>query len=128
MIMKWNPIVNGDLSKVPRDEDVIFTSFNEKTGEYYAEIGVVNEFSLGLGYVNVGSINVPVEIANIKAWMEIPEPFKPGRCDICKHWEEWTDNFGDRYSKCELFDNVPFSQIISSESCPIDKEISDGSN
>lgn len=103
MEMKWHPIVNGDLSEVPRDEDVIFTLFNKNKREYYTEIGVVNQFSLGYGYVNVGSINVPVELANIKAWMELPEPYKPGGCDMCKHMKQWTDEFGCRWSKCELW-------------------------
>lgn len=43
MEMKWHPIVNGDLSEVPRDEDVIFTLFDKNKREYYAEIGVVNQ-------------------------------------------------------------------------------------
>lgn len=32
MEMKWNPIVNGDLSEVPLFEDVLFTIINEDTG------------------------------------------------------------------------------------------------
>ena len=117
MEMKWHPIVNGDLSEVPRDEDVIFTLFNKNKREYYTEIGVVNQFSLGCGYVNGGSINVPVELANIKAWMELPEPFEPGRCDMCKHNEQWTDCFGDRWSKCK------FSERMFTKGCPTEKEV-----
>lgn len=30
MEMKWHPIVNGDLSEVPRDKDVIFTVLDER--------------------------------------------------------------------------------------------------
>lgn len=126
MDMKWNPIVNGDLSEVPRDKYVLFTVLNEKTGEVYTAAGKVDEFCLQ--HYKYVFANSPVKCKALKAWTNLPEPYKTGRCDMCKHWEEWTDNFGDRYSKCELFDNVPFSQIISSKSCPIDMEISDDSN
>ena len=43
MDMKWNPIVDGDLSEVPRDEDIIFTVLDERTGKGYTEIGAVSE-------------------------------------------------------------------------------------
>ena len=44
MEMKWNPIVNGDLGKVPRNEDVIFTVLDKYTGEVYTAVGTVNDF------------------------------------------------------------------------------------
>ena len=29
MEMKWHPIINGDLSGIPRDEEFLFTVFDE---------------------------------------------------------------------------------------------------
>lgn len=128
MVMKWNPIVNGDLSEVPRDKNTIFTVFDEDTGEFYTATGVVNDYMMGYGYLCIGAMGIPVEVANVKAWMELPEPYQPGRCNVCKHWRMWTDSFGDHWSKCELLDNVPFSLIINSKGCPLDKEVNHGSN
>lgn len=127
MIMKWNPIENGDLSGIPKAKLLIFTVYDEEDEKTYVIPGWVSEYTGEVCEETVECIYT-YETKNVKAWMELPESFKPGRCNMCKHWEEWTDNFGDRHSKCELFDNVPFSQIISSKSCPIDKEISDDSN
>lgn len=117
MQMKWNPIIGGDLSKVPRDENTIFTVFDEDTGEYYTATGVVNDYMMGYGYLCIGAIDIPVEVANIKAWMELPEPYEPGRCDVCKHNEQWTDCFGDRWSKCK------FSERTFIKGCPTEKEV-----
>lgn len=117
MEMKWNPIVNGDLSEVPRDEDIIFTVFDKNTKEVYTARGIINDCVLGHGYVCVGLMDFPIEVANIKAWMELPEPFKPGRCSVCKHNEQWTDCFGDRWSKCK------FSERMFTERCPTEKEV-----
>ena len=36
MEMKWNPIIDGDLSGIPRDEELLFTVFDEEDGETYA--------------------------------------------------------------------------------------------
>lgn len=33
MEMKWHPIVNGDVSKVPRGEELLFTVLDEDDGE-----------------------------------------------------------------------------------------------
>lgn len=77
MEMKWNPIVNGDLSEVPRDEDIIFTVFDKNTKEVYTARGIINDCMLGYGYVCVGLMDFPIEVANIKAWMELPEPYNP---------------------------------------------------
>lgn len=117
MEMKWNPIVNGDLSEVPRDEDIIFTVFDKNTKEVYTARGIINDCMLGHGYVCVGLMDFPIEVANIKAWVELPEPFEPGRCDMCKHNEQWTDCFGDRWSKCK------FSERMFIKGCPTEKEV-----
>lgn len=117
MEMKWNPIVNGDLSEVPRDEDVIFTVFDNQTGEVYTAIGEIDESFPEHGYVFVGVTSYPVYRKSLKAWMELPEPYEPGRCDMCKHNERWTDCFGDRWSKCK------FSERMFIKGCPTEKEV-----
>lgn len=122
MEMKWNPIVNRDLSEVPRNEDVIFTVLDKYTGEVYTAVGTVNDFFPDGGYIFAGkTVSYPVDKESLKAWIKLPhEPFEPGRCDDCTHGEQGIDNFGDHWSKCKLLDNVPFSQIISLKGCPLD--------
>lgn len=115
MEKNWNPIVNGDLSKVPCNEEILFTVLDEKTGEVYTTVGKVHEFLLQT-YGHVFA-NRPVKPKALKAWMELPEPFEPGRCDVCKHNEHWTDCFGDRWSKCK------FSERMFVKGCPIEKEV-----
>ena len=119
MEMKCNPIVNGDLSEVPRDEEVIFTVLDEDTGEVYTTIGEASDcFIEKGGYVFAGrGIPHPVDTESIKAWMKLPEPYRPGRCDMCKHNEQWTDCFGDRWSKCK------FSERMFTKGCPTEKEV-----
>lgn len=118
MGMKWKPIVNGNLSEVPRDKDVIFTVFDEDTGEVRTASGQVDEYFLKKrGHVFVGAPRYPVDNTTLKAWMELPEPYVPGRCDVCKHNEQWTDCFGDRWSKCK------FSERMFIKGCPIEKEV-----
>lgn len=117
MEMKWNPIVNGDLGKVPRNEDVIFTVLDKRTGEVYTTIGEVNEYALMFGQLFVGAKTYQVDTESLKAWMKLPEPYRPGRCDMCKHNEQWTDCFGDRWSKCK------FSERMFTKGCPIEKEV-----
>lgn len=124
MQTKWNPIVNGNMKGVPRDEEVIFTVLDEDTGEVRTASGQVDEYFLKKrGHVFVGTPRYPVDNTTIKAWMELPEPYVPGRCDVCKHNEHWTDCFGDRWSKCK------FSERQFVKGCSIEKEvINHGSN
>ena len=35
MEMKWKPIIDGDLNGIPRDEELLFTVFDEEDGETY---------------------------------------------------------------------------------------------
>lgn len=115
MDMKWHPIVNGDLSGIPRDERLLFTGID--CGELYVDFGYVESWQ---NYVAayICDDRAPVESKELIAWMEIPEPFKPGRCDMCKHWKEWIDNFGDRWSKCELMEIGTFVPL---QKCPLKK-------
>ena len=37
MEMKWHPIIDGDLNGIPRDEELLFTVFDEEDGETYSK-------------------------------------------------------------------------------------------
>ena len=117
--MKWNPIIDGDLSGIPTNEKFLFTVFDEKDEENYVACAYVLEF---YGELDVREATVAGQVSheakNVKAWMELPEPYQPGRCDICKHWRVWIDNFGDRWSKCELMDIATFVPL---KKCPLKK-------
>lgn len=117
MGMKWNPIVNGDLSEVPREEDVLFTVRDEDTGEVYTTIGEASDcFIEKGGYVFAGrGIPHPVDTESLIGWMKFPEPFKPGRCDICTHLEQEIDNFGDRWARCDFNEGCLFPK-----GCPLE--------
>ena len=52
MNMKWNPIVDGDLSGIPRDEDFLFTVFDEEDGETYVTTAWVEEDEWHTGVTN----------------------------------------------------------------------------
>lgn len=112
MDMKWNPIIDGDLNGIPKDEELLFTIFDEEDGETYATACWTEEGFDGNIIVRSGATYY--EAKCLEAWMELPEPFEPGRCDMCKHNEQWTDCFGDRWSKCELW-NEPFAMA----DCPL---------
>ena len=126
MEMKWNPIVNGDLSEVPREEDVLFTVHDEDTGEVYTTIGEASDYFIDeRGYVVAGKgIPHPVYTESIKAWMEVPEPFKlpPDKCFKCDHGKLQQDEFSDNWFECELLQrNVPPNG--KPEDCPVEKEV-----
>lgn len=112
MDMKWIPIENGDLSGIPRDESLLFTGIND--GELYVEFGYIDSW---LEKPVLVDINDDFETKGLTAWMELPEPYVPGMCGICKHWRVWTDGFGDRWSKCELMGIATFVPL----KCPLKK-------
>lgn len=115
MDMKWHPIIDGDLSEAPRDEDVLFTVIDEDKGGVYTAIGEASDYFIDeCGYVFVGVTSYPVYTQEIKAWMELPPPFTPNDCIRCAHYRVWIDGFGDRWSKCELW-NEPFAM----DDCPL---------
>lgn len=116
MDMKWHPIIDGDLSGIPRDERLLFTGID--CGELYVDFGYIESRLGDHVFVYSGDNEIPIEAKEFIAWMEIPEPFEPGRCDICKHWKEWIDNFGDRWSKCELMEIGTFVPL---QKCPLKK-------
>ncbi len=113
--MKWHPINDGDLSGIPKYEYFLFTIDDERGVKPYVICGEVRGniedlFVWGEGYC--------YEAKNVKAWMELPPPFKPNDCNRCAHWRVWIDGFGDRWSKCELMDIVPFVPL---KKCPLKK-------
>lgn len=117
MEMKWNPIVNGDLSEVPREEDVLFTVLDKETGVVYTASGEVDESFLEHGYVFVGVTSYPVYRKSLKAWMKLPQPFKLKDCNDCPLNPVCTDKFGDIGSECMLFKVTK----IKPEDCPLNR-------
>lgn len=103
MEMKWHTIIDGDLSGIPRDEEFLFTVFDEEDDGTYVTTAYIVEYE---GEVEVrkaapcGLIFYKAE--NVKAWMDYPEPYKPVECNNCPHRKEWTDEFGDNWFECEL--------------------------
>lgn len=112
MEMKWNPIENGDLSGIPRDERLLFTGINDS--ESYVEFGYIDSW---LEKPVLVDIDDDFETKEVTAWMELPEPYVPGMCGICKHWREGIDGFGNRWSKCELMGIATFVPL----KCPLKK-------
>lgn len=124
MEMKWNPIIDGDLSGIPTDKMFLFTICDEEDGEHYVVDGWIEK-----EYVDYGDLEV-VEVTNagqiryraeyVKAWMDYPPPYMPFKCTNCEHWYVWCDEFGDRWSECRLLKNVPFTEIKFGK-CPLDR-------
>lgn len=112
MNMKWNPIIDGDLSGIPRDERFLFTGNDQ--GELYVDFGYIESWQ---NYVcaYICDDRAPVESKELIAWMEIPKPYQPGRCDICNYYYTWVDCFGDHWSECQLGDKV-----FSKGGCPLE--------
>lgn len=120
MDMKWTPIVNGDVSKVPRGEELLFTVFDEEDGETYATSGWTEEGFHGDLIVRSGARYY--EAKCLAAWMDVPPPYKPkNKCFSCTHLVDWMDEFGDRWLECELL-SVPFKKINPGE-CPLKKDV-----
>lgn len=97
---KWHPIIDGDLSGIPRDKRLLFSVIDQ--GELYVDFGYLESILEKQAMIDVGDIGTLVKAKECVAWMEVPDPYRPGRCDICVHLEQWIDNFGDCWSKCKL--------------------------
>ena len=115
MDMKWTPIIDGDLSGIPQQKNLLFTIFDERRHENYIAAGWILEYEgeLEVRGVNPWGLNSN-ETKKVKAWMEFPQPFTPNDCNGCAHYRVWIDGFGDRWSKCELW-NEPFAMV----DCPL---------
>lgn len=115
MDVKWNPIIDGDLSGIPTGEVVSFTLIDERTNKPYVARGwvVEDEGELEVRGTDPWGLNSN-ETKNVKAWMELPPPFTPNDCIRCAHYRVWIDEFGDRWTKCELW-NEPSAM----DDCPL---------
>lgn len=118
MEMKWHPIVNGDLSGIPTNEQFLFTVFDEIDDKTYVIKGLVTNGWPGSNQYKVLETTVRGyryhKAKKVKAWMELPSPFHPNDCNMCAHYSVWVDEFGDRLTKCELW-NEPFAM----DDCPL---------
>lgn len=117
MEMKWHPIEDGNMEELNRSAQYIFTVEiipMEGKPRRLVTIGEPYEMSC------VKFVHPDVREVEYKAWAEVPEPYEPGRGDMCKHWKEWIDEFGDGCAECELLKNVPFTKIKFGK-CPLEK-------
>lgn len=117
MDMKWHPIEDGNMEELNRSAQYIFTVEiipMEGKPRRLVTIGEPYEMSC------MKFVHPDVREVEYKAWAEVPEPYEPGRCDMCKHWKEWIDEFGDGCAECELHKNVPFTKINPGK-CPLEK-------
>lgn len=80
MEMKWHPIVNGDLSGIPKYEHFLFTIDDELGVKSYVVCGEVRGIIEDLFVFGGGCC---YEAENVKAWMELPEPFNQERHIKC---------------------------------------------
>ena len=95
--------MNGDLSEIPLFEDVLFTIINEDTGNSYVICDELNTVFANKKIAIFGRSGSLEKEEKVIAWTELPEPYEPGGCDNCKHRKQWTDEFGDRWTKCALW-------------------------
>nr|DAW53838.1 MAG TPA: hypothetical protein [Caudoviricetes sp.] len=121
MDMKWTSIIDGDLSGIPQQENLLFTIFDERHHENYVAAGWILEYEgeLEVRGVDPWGLNSN-ETKKVKAWMEFPEPYKPKDCNICAYRKEWTDEFGDNWFECELLQcDVPPNGKLND--CPLNR-------
>lgn len=117
MDMKWTPIIDGDLSGIPRDEELLFTVFDEEDGETYVTIGQIESDSYSLRVTS--PMQYFYEAKNVKAWMDFPPPYKvKKKCYDCNRSEEWCDEFGDRWLGCKFYEHLPVTELKPAD-CPL---------
>ena len=84
MEMKWHPIINGDLSGIPRNEEFLFTVFDENDGETYVTTAWIIEYEGEVEVREATNSGLHIhEAKNVKAWMDYPEPFNQKRHVKC---------------------------------------------
>ena len=123
MEMKWTSIIDGDLSGIPQQENLLFTIFDERRRENYVAAGWVleNEGEFEVGGVDPWGLNSN-ETKKVKARPEFHGPYKPNKCSDCEHWKEGVDSYGDPWAQCELIVDPPF--LFSNEQyfkCPLNR-------
>lgn len=118
MEMKWNPIIDGALSGIPRDKRLLVTRINH--GRLYVDFGYLESILEKHAMIEVGDVGTLVKAKECVAWMQVPEPFKPKDCNICAYRKEWTDEFGDNWFECELLQgDVPPNGKLND--CPLNR-------
>lgn len=124
MEMKWNPIIDGDLTGIPRDEELLFTVFDEQDEETYVVKGLCTSGWPGSNPYKVLEATVRgcryYKAKNVKAWMELPDPYKqnPDKCFKCKYVHLQHDEDSDDWFECELLErDVPANG--KPEDCPL---------
>ena len=102
MDMKWNPIVNGDLSGIPRDTRLLVT--RTAFGRPYVDVGYLESILEKHAVIEVGDIGTLVKAEECVAWMKLPEPYNPtpDKCFKCNHGKLQHDEFSDNWFECEL--------------------------
>lgn len=80
MEMKWNPIVNGDLSGIPRDVRLLVTRIDGD--KPYVDIGYLESILEKHAVIEVGDIGIQVKAEECVAWMKLPEPYNPKANEI----------------------------------------------
>lgn len=84
MERKWHPIIDGDLSGIPRDEEFLFTIFDENDGETYVTTAWIIEYEGEVEVREATNSGCYIhEAKNVKAWMDYPEPFNQKRHVKC---------------------------------------------
>lgn len=109
--MEWHPIIDGNMEELNEFTQYIFTVEiipMEGKPRRLVTIGEPYEMSC------MKFVHPDVSEVEYKAWMELPPPFHPNDCNMCAHYRVWVDGFGDRWSKCELW-NEPFAMV----DCPL---------
>lgn len=112
MDMKWHPIKDGNMEELNGSAQYIFTVEiipMEGKPRRLVTIGEPYEMSC------MKFLHPDVREVEYKAWAEVPEPYMPGRCDICNYYHMWIDGFGDHWSECRLGDKV-----FSKGGCPLE--------
>ena len=120
MEMKWTPIIDGDLNGIPRDEEFLFTVFDERDGETYVTPAWILEYEGEVEVRESTSSGLEIhEAKNVKAWMDFPPPYKvKKKCYDCNRSEEWCDEFGDRWLECKFYEHVPVTELKPGD-CPL---------
>lgn len=88
MEMKWHPIINGDLSGIPLDEEFLFTVFDEEDCDFYVTTAYIVEYE---GETEVRNATAGgllfYKVKNVKAWMDFPNPYNQNQLKTTKREE-----------------------------------------
>lgn len=121
MEMKWNPIENGNLEGLESGKAYLFTWEYARTNRpfYDVSVGFVSEERDEVIMYRTCEAVLAVEC---KAWMEVPEPYKPtpDKCFKCNHGHLQHDEDSDNWLECELLQRAvpPWGKP---EDCPLNR-------